>query len=126
MTGKIFITAAALLVITSTAFSQSNRLSKKSKASLTYIKKDKNQVFFLVEVLKFKPGKFFISIVNENGETIQATELKKRKFRSILSAPVEHGRINVLVSDHKDCSVVGYFEISPDHETIDEVLVSKL
>lgn len=108
------------------SLAQEKKQKNKAAARLTYLKKDKNEVYFSVEIRNPTGNKFAIAIDDEDGKTLFKSAYSKRKFNRVFKAPLLNGRLTVLVSNEKQNSVVGYFEISSEAPVIDEVLMSRL
>jgi hypothetical protein len=123
MFGRRFLFACILVATGSLVHAQKD---KKPEATLTFLKSVNNSIFFSVDIQNPKKKKMTIVVQDENGRSVMKSEHKKKKLNRILQAPLENGRLTVMVVDEENATLVGYYEINPASQLVEEVLVSKI
>lgn len=107
-------------------FAQAQKKNKKTAASVTYIKKEDNQVYFTVTITNPLRNKFAIAIQDEEGRSLFKSTFNYKKLSRLFTTTLSKGRITVLVTDTEKLNVVGYYEICAENQTAEEMLVTKL
>ncbi len=120
----VLITCILLNVPPLTA--QQETQSSNTEATITYLKKEDDALYFIVKVHNPDGDRFSVDIKDENGYDLYNMKSRAKQFYQTFKVYLEGNSLNVFVLNKKTRNAVGVFEIKVANKTAEEVLVTRL
>jgi hypothetical protein len=98
----------------------------KAGASVIYLKKENDAIWFNVYVVNPDGDKLSVAILEENGENLYQWNSKSKKIFQTFKVFLKSNSLNVRILNKKTNNVVGVFEINVTNKMVEEVLVTRL
>jgi hypothetical protein len=123
------ITKKAILVLFISFFAsfpvkaQDSTLKVEETAFVNFLKVEDGQLFFTVKYSNAEGRKFNVVVYNQDGENLYRGNFANKNFGKIFCAPVEMGKLQVIVRENKG-KAEHKFEISSEARVIREAYVT--
>jgi hypothetical protein len=94
-----------------------------ASASVSCLKSEEGQVYFNVKFENADGGRFDIVVNDVNGDNLYRATFAGHHFNRVFRAPVENGKLVIIIRDGKDNHK---FELSAESRLVEQILVKRM